>query len=347
MRRLIHNQWLYVGLIVLVGVLYARVALQGLGPMPHHEPKPQPAAPLSWTEGPSDAELFRQVISGERPGASALLLFGLVMLGMGVGGLGLTTWGLATGQFTATWRYAASRPPAWNFGDVGRILLLTVGIAMLMPFVRLAAAAINPVWSLDDHVWLTASMLLLDVFVALAICTFALNKSGRLSDALGLSWDRAGAVIREALRDYVALFPWLFLLLLLALGASRALGLEPPVEPIHQLLFQEQRPVVVGMTVMLAGVVGPLAEELFFRGVLYGALRQRNSRIVSMLISGAVFALVHTNHVGFLPILALGSLLAFVYERTGSLLAPIAIHIVHNSLLLGLAMVVRSIGPLG
>src|SRR3989338_2088376 len=178
MRRLIRNQWLYVGLIALTPRLSARAAVQRLGPMPHPEPKPQPAAPLSWTEGPSDAELFRQVISGERPGAPALLLFGLVMLGMGIGGVGLTTWGLATGQFTATWRRATTRPPVWDFGDVGRILLLTVGIAMLMPFVRLAVVAINPVWSLDDHVWLTASMLLLDVFVALAIGTFAL-KIGR------------------------------------------------------------------------------------------------------------------------------------------------------------------------
>jgi len=61
----------------------------------------------------------------------------------------------------------------------------------------------------------------------------------------------------------------------------------------------------------------------------------------AMLLSGALFSLVHTNVIGFVPILVLGCFLADLYERTGSLGAPIAIHMLHNTFLLGIALTYR------
>jgi len=121
------------------------------------------------------------------------------------------------------------------------------------------------------------------------------------------------------------------------------LGVEPPVEPIHELLFLEQRPLMVASTLVLACVVGPIAEELFFRGLLFGAMRTRMSRVWASLATGSLFAAVHTNPVGFLPILLLGWLLADLYERTGSLAAPIAVHIVHNTLLISVGLTAKQI----
>ena len=62
-----------------------------------------------------------------------------------------------------------------------------------------------------------------------------------------------------------------------------------------------------------------------------------------MLISGALFALVHSNAVGFLPIMVLGCLLAHLYERTGSLASPLAIHVLHNTFLMSTALVFRQL----
>nr|HPN66915.1 CPBP family intramembrane metalloprotease [Candidatus Omnitrophota bacterium] len=44
-----------------------------------------------------------------------------------------------------------------------------------------------------------------------------------------------------------------------------------------------------------------------------------------------VFSLLHLNIVSFFPILALGVLLAYLYERTGSIIPCIAVHVVHNT----------------
>ena len=100
-------------------------------------------------------------------------------------------------------------------------------------------------------------------------------------------------------------------------------------------------PLVIGLLVVLSCVIAPVAEELFFRGVLFAAVRQRLSRGWAILASGAAFALIHTNPVGFLPIMLIGSLLAYLYERTGSLAAPIAVHILHNTFLMSIGLVVR------
>ena len=108
-------------------------------------------------------------------------------------------------------------------------------------------------------------------------------------------------------------------------------------------MFEETRPGVLALTVLLACLIGPVAEELLFRGVLYPALRRRLSRVAAMLISGIAFALIHTNVMGLLPIVLLGVTLAYLYERTGSIAGPIALHMAHNTLLMALAMTYRSV----
>jgi hypothetical protein len=132
-------------------------------------------------------------------------------------------------------------------------------------------------------------------------------------------------------------------LLWLIMVVCERFGIQPPLEPIHELLFLERSPLVLGLTLALACVVGPFVEELFFRGVLFTALRTRTSRVAAMAISGGAFALAHTNVVGFLPILLLGCLLADCYERTGSLWASVVVHSFHNSLLIGVALTLKAL----
>ena len=216
-------------------------------------------------------------------------------------------------------------------------------VACLMPFVRVALLYYQPNWQLDAHLWVAVSMVLLDTCLILTVLVFAAEKGRGRSPwrALGLSSRRATPAIGLGVRGYLSVFPWLFLLLFLIAEAARAFGWEPPIEPIHELVFEEQRPMVLLLTSVLACAVGPIAEEFFFRGVVYTALRQRLSRLVAILSSGAIFALIHANPVGFLPIMVLGCLLAYLYERTGSLASPLAIHIVHNTFLMALAMAFR------
>jgi uncharacterized protein len=88
---------------------------------------------------------------------------------------------------------------------------------------------------------------------------------------------------------------------------------------------------VGGMVAMLVlgGVVGPLAEELLYRGVAYSAMR-RHGPVVAALASSAVFALLHVHPLVVATAFVLGLVNAVLVERTGSLWPAVASHVTFN-----------------
>jgi uncharacterized protein len=83
--------------------------------------------------------------------------------------------------------------------------------------------------------------------------------------------------------------------------------------------------------------VAPFAEEFFFRGFFYGALRTRFSVAAAAIIDGLVFGLIHfegsTDGLLIVPPLAvLGVVFCLVYEQTRSLYPVIALHSINNSI---------------
>ncbi len=86
-------------------------------------------------------------------------------------------------------------------------------------------------------------------------------------------------------------------------------------------------------------VVAPIAEEFFFRGFFYRALRTRLGILAAAAIDGLVFGLIHftgPDTLELLPILgALGFMFCLVYERTGTLYTVIGIHALNNSIAYG------------
>lgn len=116
-----------------------------------------------------------------------------------------------------------------------------------------------------------------------------------------------------------------------------ALGLDVAPQAAEQALAVVEPWVAVLAIVVLA----PIAEELFFRGVVFNAfLRERGPRLAS-IGSAALFAGIHLSIVALLPILLLGLALAWVYHRTGNLLAPIVMHAVVNGISVAIALLVR------
>lgn len=82
----------------------------------------------------------------------------------------------------------------------------------------------------------------------------------------------------------------------------------------------------------VAAVVAPVAEELAFRGLLYRWLRERAGIGLGMAGSALAFSVLH-GIAGLIPaIFVLGLILAWVYERAGSIWAPIIVHGVYNAI---------------
>ncbi len=93
---------------------------------------------------------------------------------------------------------------------------------------------------------------------------------------------------------------------------------------------------------LLKGVVGPVAEEIFFRGVLYGFLR-RWGFLAAVTLSNLVFIPLHGTF-GVNQIVG-GVLFCVAYEFRGNLIVPICIHILGNSAICALSAINGVIFP--
>ena len=76
------------------------------------------------------------------------------------------------------------------------------------------------------------------------------------------------------------------------------------------------------------GVVISVAEEYIFRGLIFKRQRESNGFVRSMMMSSLIFAIIHSTTVQMIYAFALGLLCAYVYEKFGSLIAPITLHVV-------------------
>jgi len=96
---------------------------------------------------------------------------------------------------------------------------------------------------------------------------------------------------------------------------------QPPILP----LFGDGE---AGLVLALVGTVliGPFAEELFFRGLMFPALRQRFGFWLGVGIDAALFALLHFTPTVFPPILAMGLLFCLLYQHTGSIWPGVMLH---------------------
>ncbi len=337
--------WLYAGLGLIVLVLYTRLFIGT--PVRLHsalEPEFETPAPSTKFQGLERDPTKLVSLFSQKPRVALLLGFWAVLLvGLVVSGVGLTVQLVRRRNLRRLFRYRSKLPRSWSLQELARMVLLLALVASLLPFVHLSLMAWGPSQLADPHLWSVLAMFIVHGFLVLTVCGFASARALSVRMALGLSRRRVAGAITQGLRGYVTLFPWIFGLLWILIQLCQRFGIQPPLEPIQELLFEE-RGIIVGLTVVLACLVGPVVEEIFFRGVLFPALRTRMSRVVAMLISGSMFAAVHTNPIGFLPIVILGCLLADLYERTGSLFSPIAVHMVHNALLVGLGLTFKALG---
>lgn len=78
-------------------------------------------------------------------------------------------------------------------------------------------------------------------------------------------------------------------------------------------------------------LVGPLVEELFFRGALYRGLRRRHTAGMATIGVAAFFAAAHQDGRVFLPILVVGLAMTQLRALSGSLLPALLLHVAFNA----------------
>ena len=215
--------------------------------------------------------------------------------------------------------------------DLVAILIISLLGQRLLPLLffsipeaeEIAGATPSPPDIADSMLFLaTHSVLLLA-----AIYFIVIRRRGlRLAD-LGIVLVSKAWVVRAAMVGVAAVF---------AAGMVSQYMQSLQEEPFHN----PQIDIFVGgglsssnllISLLVTGAIVPLTEEIAFRGLFYGWLRQHMPVAASVAISSALFAFLHG--VPFLiPVFALvGAILALVTEKSGSVLAATVTHGVFNA----------------
>lgn len=108
------------------------------------------------------------------------------------------------------------------------------------------------------------------------------------------------------------------------------LGLDEllPEPQIPEALYDHAWLVAVFGVAVVA--IAPFAEEVFFRGFLYGGLRRSWRVPLAALVSGVVFSSAHGDPGLIVPFTLVGAILALTYERTGTIFGSMGVHFLFN-----------------
>lgn len=111
---------------------------------------------------------------------------------------------------------------------------------------------------------------------------------------------------------------------------------------------------LLALTLLSFLVIAPI-EELLFRGLIQGRLRESYGPVRAVLGASAMFALMHLPGLtGSLPgrlltvagLFAVSLVFGYLYERTGNLVVPWAVHGLYNASLFGVLYLLVSAGAL-
>ncbi|MGI6211736.1 MAG: CPBP family intramembrane glutamic endopeptidase [Anaerovoracaceae bacterium] len=84
------------------------------------------------------------------------------------------------------------------------------------------------------------------------------------------------------------------------------------------------------LVILSVGVLGPVFEELLFRGILYRGIRSMGGFWVSAILTSALWGVSHMNFTQGVATFLMGLLLCFFYETYRSLILVILIHMGNN-----------------
>jgi sodium transport system permease protein len=209
-----------------------------------------------------------------------------------------------------------------------------LGLALLFPLAFVLNSLIARVGGAGERVGLQVLVTLL-MFAALPLLGAAWGRL-RLRSAFGLRATPWLALAGAALLG-VALVP----LVVEFLSLLRALGLTFLSAEQEQVLLSQVRETRGLPSIFVAGgmVLIGAAEELFFRGCLFSALRRAAGARAAIVGSAVLFGLFH--FVPFdrlIPSTLLGLILGWVCWRTGSVLPAMLLHACYNALFMLLAI---------
>ncbi|MEE9584144.1 MAG: type II CAAX endopeptidase family protein [Candidatus Brocadiales bacterium] len=223
----------------------------------------------------------------------------------------------------------------WELRDTLKVfafyfLMMSLGSAMLLAGARKLLGQ-DPFAVYGANTVALALSLLTNALSCLYVLYIVNVRLGQPVASLGFSLLDWRKNLTGGLLRYAVILPLIILTGLLVELTTKNAGITPEHQEIVLRFLEERSYFGIIAIIAFGALIGPVAEEVLFRGFLQPALRDTMGRVKAILITSFLFAMVHFNVYIFLQIFILGLLLGYLYEKTNTLVAPITVHILHNS----------------
>lgn len=174
--------------------------------------------------------------------------------------------------------------------------------------------------------------------VETGLLLLAVSVRGRGLPAIGL---RKGETLAGLKRGFIwsAFFGLAALVFFSILAAVRISPFE-----IIQATFPSN-PKELVLFFLVGALIAPVAEEVFFRGIVYGFFR-RWGVVLAVLGTSFIFVAAHAVRAGVpLPQIVGGIVFAVAYEVEGNLMVPITVHVMGNAAIFSFCLLGAAIWP--
>ena len=230
----------------------------------------------------------------------------------------------------------------YNQDDSGKVFIFALILPILLSLIFvLISNVISGATGLENeqvtsNIWFTTVLQLASAGVSIGLF-FVYNKVNKISDrAVNLRFK----------------MPWHTYLLIVAVGIISLFGMQYFINAVDDLLeligfsldvsspdvpeslTNPQSFGIFALSVVITCVLPAITEELLFRGIIFNGLRKRFNDVCSIFLSALMFALMHQNIQQLVYPFLLGSIMAWINLRTGSLISSMLVHFINNFLVI-------------
>lgn len=242
--------------------------------------------------------------------------------------------------------FQATAPPVtvgWGLREVAQLFIFLFFLEAVIILSEMTVGFFVDIKHWNRDVLLMANSLVRNLGVMCLVLVWAKWRFHARFESIGLTAKDFWKNVKRGIVGYLALIPILFAILLVLSFAAQFFSYEPEPQAVVQIYLKGSSDNILFIFTLFVALVGPVIEEIFFRGFTYTAFRDRFGVRWATIASAFLFALLHMNFIAFIPIFFLGVFLAVLFEKTRSLVPSMTVHMTHNFLMVNAALFFKGI----
>jgi len=231
-------------------------------------------------------------------------------------------------------RKLAAKKSQWTIKDVFNVFVATFLIEFVF-YILLNALNIGEIVASVDHIPVLRGFLLFIIYLLQVIGMlvplwyFVVRKYDSSYEDFSFKWIGTRKTIFWVIGTYLFYLGLsIFLIMLFFNLGIGAFGFEPQTS-LFEIFGRDYAGFIFAF--LIAVVIAPFIEELFFRGFVLQTLAKKISPFWGVVLTGLIFASVHFEFQSIMPLLILSIVLNVLYIKTKSIWPGIVFHIFNNS----------------